>query len=145
MAEYAETQFFDNERFESDSINSRRRSSNKALRHYTVSRVFNDTWRDGKFYKNVIINMHGSGDSGSLIRNAVTGAITNYVVGSKDQDLFYKVAMCTGLDRDYKPVHLFYDSPTQYENHQFTYVSDEAKELWSERFLEAKERIMKFR
>jgi hypothetical protein len=145
MAEYAETQFFDNERFESDSVNSRRRSNNKALRQFTVSRAFNDRWRDGKFYKNVTINMHGSGDSGSLIRNAVTGSITNYVVGSRDQDLFYKVSMCTGLDRDHKPVHLFYDSPTQYENHQFTIVSDEVKELWSERFLEAKERIMKTR
>jgi hypothetical protein len=145
MAEYAETQYFDNDRFESDSVNSRRRTSNRAQRQFTVSRVFNDRWRDGKFYKNVIINMHGSGDCGSFIRNAVTGAVTNYVVGSRDQDLFYKVAMCTGLDRDHKPVHLFYDSPTQYENHQFTYVSDDVKELWSERFLEAKERIMKFR
>ena len=142
MAEYAETQFFDNERFESDSVNSRRRTSNKALRQFTVSRGL---VRDGKFYKNVTINMYGSGDSGSFIRNAVTGSITNYVVGSKDQDLFYKVAMCTGLDRDHRPVHLFYDSPTQYENHQFTYVSDEVKESWSERFLEAKERIMKTR
>jgi hypothetical protein len=145
MAEYAETQFFDNERFESDSVNSRRRTNNKALRHFSVSRAFNNSWRDGKFYKNVTINMYGSGDSGSFIRNAVTGAITNYVVGSKDQDLFYKVSMCTGLDRDHKPVHLFYDSPTQYENHQFTYVSDDVKESWSERFLEAKERIMKIR
>jgi hypothetical protein len=145
MAEYAETQFFDNERFESDSVNSRRRSSNKAQRLFTVSRAFNEKWRDGKFYKNVIIKMYGSGDSGSFIRNAVTGAVTNYVVGSLDQDLFYKVAMCTGLDRDHRPVHLFYDSPTQYENHQFTIVSDEVKEMWSERFLEAKERIMKLR
>ena len=145
MAEYAETQFFDNERFESDSVNSRRRSSNKAQRLFTVSRAFNERWRDGKFYKNVIINMHGSGDSGSFIRNAVTGAVTSYVVGSQDQDLFYKVAMCTGLDRDHRPVHLFYDSPTQYEHHQFIIVSDEVKELWSERFLEAKERIMKLR
>jgi len=142
MAEYAETQFFDNERFESDSVNSRRRSSNKALRQFTVSRAL---YRDGKFYKNVTINMHGSGDSGSFIRNAVTGAVTNYIVGSKDQELFYKVSMCTGLDREHRPVHLFYDSPTQYENHQFTHVSDEVKELWSERFLEAKERIMKVR
>lgn len=142
MAEYAETQFFDNERFETDSVNSRRRSNNKALRQFSVSRALT---RDGKFYKNVTINMHGSGDSGTFIRNAVTGAVTNYVVGSKDQDLFYKVSMCTGLDREHKPVHLFYDSPTQYENHQFTIVSDEVKELWSERFLEAKERIMKSR
>ena len=67
---------------------------------------------------------------------------TNYLVGSKEEDLFYKVSICTGIDRDNGPIHLYYDSPSQYENHQFTYVNDDVKEWWSERYLEARTRLI---
>ncbi len=144
MAEYAETQHFETERFETDSVRSRRntRPTVPYKRHYTIVRPFFEKWKDGKYYKNVTIDMYGSGDTGSPIRNAVTGLPTNYLVGSKEEDLFYKVSICTGIDRDNGPIHLYYDSPSQYENHQFTYVNDDVKEWWSERYLEARTRLI---
>lgn len=146
MAEYAETQYFETERFESDSVHSRRqtRPTVPYKRHYQIVRqvLQDEKRRGGKKFKNVTIDMYGSGDTGTQIRNAITGLPTNYLVGSKDEDLFYKVSICTGIDRDNGPVHLYYDSPSQYENHQFTTVSDDVKEWWSERYLEARSRII---
>lgn len=146
MAEYAETQHFETERFESDSVHSRHntRPTIPYKRHYKIVRPFFQKGKDGKYYKskNVTIEMYGSGDTGSQIRNAVTGLPTNYLVGSKEEDLFYKVSICTGVDKENGPIHLFYDSPAQYENHQFTTVSEDVKEWWSERFLEAKSRLI---
>lgn len=144
MAEYAETQYFETERFESDSVHSRRnvRPTVPHKRHYKIVRQVLEKRKNNEYYKNVTIDIYGSGDIGTQIRNAVTGLPTNYLVGSKDENLFYKVSICTGIDKHNGPVHLYYDSPSQYENHQFTYVSDDVKEWWSERYLEARSRLI---
>ena len=75
---------------------------------------------DGKeYYKKVHINLYGSGIVGTKIRNAVTGERYDYKVGSKEQDLFFSVALCTGENGMKESLSLFYDSPEQYENHMF--------------------------
>jgi hypothetical protein len=72
--------------------------------------------------------------SGSKIRNAETGNFYNHRVGSYHEHLYFKVAMSTG---ELKPRNcsniLFYDSPTQYEQHLNGVVSDSMKECWQER------------
>jgi len=100
---------------------------------YTINRVLNKKWTDGKFYKTVTIRMHGSGEYGSYIKNAVTGAYTNHRVGSEAENLYFCVANCTGLDKNRGPVHLYYDTPSQYESHQFTLVDQDIKNAWSTR------------
>lgn len=73
------------------------------------------------------------------IKNAVTGIPylkempdglrhTYYFLGSKDQDLFFKVKMLNGNAT--KPLILFYSSPEEYEKHQFVILSDSIKETW---------------
>ena len=103
---------------------------------YTIP--FNKTWKDGKFYKKVTIENYGSGQTGSRIRNAVTGQRYNYLVGDAEEDLFFKVVDATGRLGRKESLMLYYDSPEQYENHQFVILSQVIKEKWYEKFLEAK-------
>jgi glycosyltransferase involved in cell wall biosynthesis len=43
-------------------------------------------WQDGEYYDKVTIEMFGSGNPGTKIRNAVTGAKTPYLVGSLNEE-----------------------------------------------------------
>jgi hypothetical protein len=101
-------------------------------RQFTIERALYNPI-DGKYYKTVTIRMFGSGDTGTFIRNAVTGEYSNHRVGSKESNLYYSVANCTGIDKLNGPVHLYYNSPSEYEKHQFTTVDQEAKESWFNR------------
>jgi hypothetical protein len=61
--------------------------------------------------------MFGSGDTGSTIRNAVTGEkYYGHRVGSRHEDLYLKCRNATG-EFGSNPVTLFYDSVEQYERH----------------------------
>ena len=102
-------------------------------RSRVYTRTINLKLVDGKQYKPITINMYGSGDYGSYIKNAVTGAYTNHRVGSEAEHLYYTVADCTGMDKINGPVHLYYNSPSEYEKHQFTLVDQEKKNEWIKR------------
>lgn len=68
----------------------------------------------GKLKKLLIF---GSGDTGTTIRNAVTGEkYYGHKVGSKNEDLYFKARICTGEFGIETPT-LFYDSVEQYEKH----------------------------
>ena len=103
-------------------------------------RTFNNTW-NGKYYKKITIKSYGSGQIGSRIRNAVTGQYTPYIVGSKNEDLFFVVNDSTGLFGRREPLFLYYDSPEQYENHQFTLLNQKIKEKWNEKNLLARQNM----
>jgi hypothetical protein len=106
-----------------------------------VTKAFNNTWSDGKFYKKITIKSYGSGQMGSRIRNAVTGQYTPYLVGSKNEDLFFVVNDSTGLFGRRDPLFLFYDNPEQYENHQFIILKQSIKEKWYEKNLLARQAL----
>ena len=85
------------------------------------------------------------------IRNAVTGLWyrddhpkCKYLVGSRQEDLFFKVRISTGepeignKENRKNTYLLFYDSPEQYERHQKTTVKQEEKEKWQEKNLVCK-------
>jgi len=107
-----------------------------------VTKAFNNTWSDGKFYKKITIKSYGSGQMGSRIRNAVTGQYTPYLVGSKNEDLFFVVNDSTGLFGRKDPLFLFYDSPEQYENHQFIILKQTIKEKWYEKNFLARQNLV---
>jgi len=71
---------------------------------------------------------------GSKIRNAESGHYYNHRVGTLNEHLYFKVALSTG---EVKPKNssniLFYDSPSQYEEHLNGIVSDDVKRSWCER------------
>ena len=102
---------------------------------------FNGHWTDGKYYKRITIENYGSGSSGTLIRNAVTGARYNITVGSSDEDILFKVCESTGRDGRKDPLMLYYDTPEQFENHHFTTISPVIKQKWYKRSMEAQKRM----
>lgn len=112
----------------------------KRAKCYTIKKSLKRKWIDGKFYNTVTINMYGSGDLGSYIKNAVTGEYTDHRVGSEAENLYFCVANCSGLDKLNGPVHLYYDSPSQYENHQFTILEQKTKNTWFDRYNLLKDR-----
>ena len=83
----------------------------------------------GKNYK---IEMYNSGVTiGNKIRDAITGTYSNYKIGSKYEDLFFKVKMPIGTKNN--NVTLFYYCIGDFEKHQKTIVSDVTKSKWIEK------------
>ena len=75
------------------------------------------------------------------IKNAITGKYYNYLVGSKNEQLLFKVALCTAEPGTYiespnphntiiDPCILFFESPEEYEQYFFTPVSNDIKTKW---------------
>ena len=114
----------------------------KEDKHYY--KILHDTNQiiDGKFHKKVYIEAYSSGDSGSRIRDAVTGEYTKYIVGSLDEDLFFKMRDCTGtmtLRND--SGSFFYLSPEQYERARYCNISGDIKERWNKKYIAAMKRM----
>jgi len=117
------------------------RTTDKKYEKYTI--IFNKILKDGKFHKTVTIENYGSGQQGTRIRNAVTGDRYPHLIGSKAEDIYFKVIDSTGRFNRKDPLILFYDTPDQYENHHFTTVSNSVKENWYERCLDSRKKIIK--
>ena len=100
--------------------------------------LFNKIWTDGKFYKTLTIEKYGSGQQGTRIRNAVSGKIYPHLVGSRNEDLYFKVSdACSRFGRR-DPLTLYYDTPEQYESHNLTTVRQSVKDMWYNKCLEAR-------
>jgi hypothetical protein len=72
----------------------------------------------------------------SKIVNAITGFTyrdedpkIKYLVGSIQEDLLFKVSISNGENKQ-GPVLLFYDSPEQFEKHQYVTLNQSIKEKW---------------
>lgn len=79
------------------------------------------------------IDCYSTSHHSSKIRDAISGEYTKYVVGKKEEELFFKVAVVTGKCAD-GPVHLYYFSPEQYEQHHRCVVSDSVKIAWQKKY-----------
>ena len=98
----------------------------------------------GKYHKNVTVECYGSGSQGSRIRNAFTGVYYTdacYKVGSIYDDILFKIIDSTAVDGRREPLMLYYDNPEQYERHQYAILSQQTKQAWTDKQLEAKKRI----
>ncbi len=105
-------------------------TNNKLYVKYKIP--FNKIGPDGKFHKTITIEKYGSGCTGCMIINAVTGYKYEYLVGSIDEFKFFKVIDTNHLINR-EPMCLFYDSPEQYEQHQQVQVCESIKNQWNER------------
>lgn len=84
---------------------------------------------DGKIVK--IDYYHSSMTTGAPVRNAITGNIyPQYKIGTQAESLFFKVTNATADQGNKQPYNMFFDSPTQYERHFKTTVSQDIKESW---------------
>ena len=71
---------------------------------------------------------------GSNIRDAETGDYYDKAVGSKHEDLFFKVSLATGECKSKNNSStLFYISPNNYASHMYTDVSDKIIANWEEK------------
>lgn len=73
--------------------------------------------RDGRL-RNKKIEFYSSSGTGNRIRDAETGNYTSNLVGSKDEDLFFKVILATGECKSSNGSStLFFSSPQHYASH----------------------------
>ena len=89
--------------------------------------------KDGRQY-NKKIEIYTSSGTGNRIRDAETGEYLNHIVGSSDEDLFFKVMLatgeCTSANGSYT---LFYASPQHYANHLQCDVDPKLASAWEEK------------
>ena len=123
--------------FSSNSKHKQQTNNSNSDRYLRTVKNLNKTWVDGNYYTKVNIVQHGST---YYIRNAVTGEMIDksFRVGSNYEDLFFVVNDATGRNHCKEPMRLFYDSPEQFENHQFQILSQNVKRQWNIKNMVAK-------
>jgi hypothetical protein len=75
------------------------------------------------------------------IRHALTGVREPHRVGSKYEDLYFRVkdvGLYTKTETHQEPRKLFYRNPEEFERHQFGKVSPEIKQAWHEKYMRAR-------
>lgn len=89
--------------------------------------------KDGRSY-NKKFEIYTSSCSGNHIRDAETGEYFNYIVGSCDEDLFFKVILATGECKSTNGSYtLFYNSPQHYCNHLECKIDERFVSDWEEK------------
>ena len=99
-----------------------------------MDKGYNKTYRyNGK--KRIAVEFYTTNITpGHIIRNAITGVHqSKFLVGSRCEDLFYKVANSCDVCSNDQHI-MFFDSPEQYERHFHTTVSQPCKEEWLNKF-----------
>lgn len=115
-------------------------SKNKELINFKrADRGFNKIYRnvvresDGKIIRNKI-EFYTTGGTGSNIRDAETGEYYSEFVGSKYEDLYFKVSLSTGECKSLNGSHtLFYLSPQHYERHLYVDMNEDIINNWEEK------------
>lgn len=140
MSMYHEYEFYANENEFGERAKDEMEDIKKNDKGYRkIKQRFNKEWK-GKFYKTVTIELYVSGDTGSHIRDAITGRYSVHEVGSKEEDLYFKAGVsCTVVGP--KQGSLFYSSPEEYENHQFTDLPAQIKQTWHQKNLVARKTL----
>jgi len=130
---YYEDSFHPNE--ENDITNQQRKEINNIK---SIDSGFGYVYRNKQTQlgknKKTRIDCYASGDIGANIRNAETGNYYKYKIGSKEEDLFFKIAMSTGeLKTKSGSNLLFYDSPEHFEKHLMINLDENIKDKWLEK------------
>jgi hypothetical protein len=99
---------------------------------YRVEKYYNE--KKKKWMSHKITNCYSSGDTGSLIRDAMTGYYYNVKVGSKEEDAFFKVRVCHQKFNVNFPVTLFYSSPEEYEREHYQTLNFDTKIKWQRKY-----------
>lgn len=80
------------------------------------------------------ISIYTSSDVDSNIRDAETGQFYKHLVGSADEDLYFKVVLATGECKSRNGSStLFYLTPRHYMSHLNCEVDDEIVQIWQEK------------
>jgi hypothetical protein len=99
---------------------------------------------DGETTRRIKIEVYSSPATG-YIRNASTGIRMDHRVGSKYEDLYFRVAdrgMNTRTPVNQEARKLFYNNPEECERHQRITLSTDIKEKWHLKQMTAKVRML---
>jgi hypothetical protein len=90
--------------------------------------------RSNGSFKQSKIDIYTSGFSGNYIRNAETGDYFKHIVGSLDEDLYFKVIIATGECKSKNNSNiLFYTSPEHYMRHLNINLSQDVIFKWEKK------------
>lgn len=115
----------------------------------SIDRGYNKIWRNvlknGKLRK-IGIELYTTGCCGSNIRDAETGEYYEHIVGSADEDLYFKVILATGECKSKNGSStLYYLSPKHHETHfkvSNSRFSDESIAEWNKRKTERLSKLL---
>lgn len=94
-------------------------------------RGFNRVVLSSNFNKKKYVDIYTSSGTGNRIRDAETGEYYPNLVGSKDEDIFFKVSVSSGHCNSANSSNtLFYSSPQQYSSHFCVAVNQEIINNW---------------
>ena len=97
----------------------------------TVKLQLNKKWK-AQYLKTATISYYKTlPQSGSRIIHAISGDELQGLVGSRDEDRYFKVKIAAYGESNNGNV--FYLSPSEYENHQYCEVSQTTIDKWSAR------------
>jgi len=90
--------------------------------------------RDSRGGKTKKMEMYTSSGTGNFIRDAETGEYYNEKVGSKDEDLYFKISLSTGeCTSKNNSSAMYFQSPTHYMSCMKTTVSPATIARWEAR------------
>jgi hypothetical protein len=109
-----------------DTLTAMRKENNE--NYHTVKLRYNNKWK-GHYLSSITISYYRTlVQSGSRIIHAITGEQLPGVVGSLDENRYFKVKVSSfGQENN---GNLFYLSPEEYENHQFCCVGQATRDKW---------------
>lgn len=89
--------------------------------------------KDGTWRRKTI-DAYSSGGAGTRIRDAETGEYSSNLVGSKNEDLYFKINIATGecTSRNGSSI-FFYSSPQHYASHMNCQVDAETISQWEKK------------
>lgn len=100
-----------------------------------TDRGYNKTWRlmpKNDIMKRTKVEFYVSGDIGSNIRDAENGHYYSHLIGSLDEDLYFKVCLATGECKNKKGSNiLFFTSPQHYNRHFNEELNDDVINKWT--------------
>jgi len=82
--------------------------------------------------KKISVEIYSSGETGSNIRDAITGQYYSYKVGSEEEDGFFKVCIATGEIQNQRRL-FFFSSPSDYERIFLITLKEDLKIGWNKK------------
>jgi len=115
-------------------VNKLMAEMNKSDKGYIqITRKVSVDKNNKSYLKSKKIAFYASGSQGCPIRNAITGErYHHHLIGSKHEDLYFKVTLCTG-ETGPQPPTMFFASPDEFERHMYNSITinSDTKECWA--------------
>ena len=116
------------------TLRSGKEKTSKLLHRIGVTHTYGNP-NDRRVVRHVVDVNETPSKQGVLIRDAITGHTNPFAVGTIAEDLFYSVLYTgqgrgTGTNTGSGPILAFYESPAEYEKHNFTRLPASVKTRW---------------